>query len=134
MAESYLSDMKILLGLADNDVTQDALLSRIIDNTQASLRVKLHLASDQPTPRELDYVITEVGVKRFNRLNNEGMTNYTQEGESIAFNASDFAEFQDDIDSWLADNQKSRSTFGRVAFINPYGGGSNRDGGGPSAL
>lgn len=133
MADSYLSDVKTLLGFADNNEDQDVVLTRVIRNTQASLRVKLHLAGGQPTPRELGYIITEVSIKRFNRLNNEGMTNYTQEGESIAFNANDFAEFQDDIDAWLADNQKSRSTLGRVAFINPYGD-SHRGGGGPCAL
>ena len=110
-----IDKIKTLLGLKDND--QDNLLNVIIENTEQALCFKL---SVDEVPKELDYVLVEVAIKRFNRLKNEGMTSYSQEGESITFNSSDFDDFIEDIQQWRADNQKNVKSLGNVHFINPY--------------
>ena len=109
------SKIKTLLGLKDND--QDNLLNVIIENTEQALCFKL---SADEVPKELNYVLVEVAIKRFNRLKNEGMTSYSQEGESITFNSSDFNDFNSDIQQWRADNNKNERSLGKVHFINPY--------------
>ena len=109
------SKIKTLLGLKDNN--QDDLLDVIIENTEQALCFKL---SADEVPKELDYVLVEVAIKRFNRLKNEGMTSYSQEGESITFNSSDFDDFNSDIQQWRADNNKNERSLGKVHFINPY--------------
>ena len=110
-----IDKIKTLLGLKDND--QDNLLDVIIENTEQALCFKL---SVDEVPKELDYVLVEVAIKRFNRLKNEGMTSYSQEGESITFNSSDFNDFNSDIQQWRADNNKNERSLGKVHFINPY--------------
>jgi hypothetical protein len=110
-----IDKIKTLLGLKDND--QDPLLNVIIENTEQALCFKL---SVDEVPKELDYVLVEVAIKRFNRLKNEGMTSYSQEGESITFNSSDFDDFNSDIQQWRADNNKNERSLGKVHFINPY--------------
>ena len=110
-----IDKIKTLLGLKDND--QDNLLNVIIENTEQALCFKL---SVDEVPKELDYVLVEVAIKRFNRLKNEGMTSYSQEGESITFNSSDFNDFNSDIQQWRADNNKNERSLGKVHFINPY--------------
>lgn len=107
--------IKALLGLKNSD--QDDLLDVIIDNTQQALDFKL---STDEVPKELNYILVEVAIKRFNRLKNEGMTSYSQEGESITFNSSDFDDFTSDIQQWRADNNKNEKSLGKVHFINPY--------------
>ena len=110
-----IDKIKTLLGLKDND--QDNLLNVIIENTEQALCFKL---SVDEVPKELDYVLVEVAIKRFNRLKNEGMTSYSQEGESITFNSSDFNDFNSNIQQWRADNNKNERSLGKVHFINPY--------------
>lgn len=113
-----LAELKTMLGLADD--TRDALLNLIIKTTVQALRFKLALASSEEFPSDLSYIALEVCVKRFNRLKNEGMTSYTQEGESITFNSNDFDDFQADIDAWKGRNGKNAQTLGRGFFFDPY--------------
>lgn len=113
-----LTELKTMLGLADD--TRDALLSLIIKTTVQALRFKLALAPSEPFPSDLSYIALEVCVKRFNRLKNEGMTSYSQEGESITFNSNDFDDFQADIDAWKERNGKNAQTLGRGFFFDPY--------------
>lgn len=110
-----LSRVKTLLGFKDD--TQDDLLKVILDNTEQALNFKL---SSDEVPKALNYIFVEVAVKRFNRLKNEGMSSYSQEGESITFTSSDFDDFNDDIQQWRADNNKNVKSLGTVHFINPY--------------
>ena len=95
-----LDDLKTLLGLATDDTSQDSVLALILKNTDLQLRFKLALGAGEQVPNELAYIPIEVAVRRYNRLKNEGMASYTQEGESITFNSNDFDDFQADIDDW----------------------------------
>ncbi len=105
-----LESIKLLLGIATND--RDALLQQIVSS--ATARLKVLLGGVEP-PDSLDYIITDVSVRRFNRIGSEGMTSHTVEGESISFSDSDFAGFEDDIQAYL-DTQKD-SARGRVRFL-----------------
>lgn len=51
-------------------------------------------------PQEFEYILYEVTLKRFNRIGQEGMQSYTQEGLSMAFPDSDFAEYQQVINEF----------------------------------
>lgn len=117
---TVLQNLKVMLGIKNDD--RDALLKLIIDNTDQALRFKLELTESEKIPVELGYIELEVAVRRFNRLQNEGMSQYSQEGESITFNSSDFDDFLDDIDLWKRRNQKDVKSLGAVSFINPYAG------------
>ena len=118
-----LKNLKTMLGLKNDD--QDDLLNLIINNTDHALCFKLE---SKEVPAELDYIELEVSVRRFNRIKNEGMAVYIQEGESITFNSSDFDDFLDDINLWKRRNQKDVQTLGKVQFINPYRGDTNANG------
>ncbi len=58
-----------------------------------------------------------MAVKRYNRLANEGMSSYTQEGQSITFSANDFDEFANDIDAWKDENGVKDNNSGRFLFL-----------------
>lgn len=94
------------------DTDDTALLQLIVSNVTA--RLKVLLGGIEP-PDELDYIVFEVSVKRFNRIGSEGMTSHTVEGESTNYSDDDFAEFADDIQAFL-DTQKN-TTRGKVRFI-----------------
>lgn len=120
---SQLADIKTLLAIKDNK--QDSLLNLIVKNTTSSLRLKLSLKAADQFPGELSFIVSEVAVRRYNRLNNEGMASYSQEGESITFDNDDFAPFADDIAAWRKDNGKDTKTLGHVSFISGYSDGSD---------
>lgn len=117
-----LDDLKTMLQLTTDK--HDALLKLIIKNTEQALKFKLSLTQGEKIPEDLAFIALEVCVRRYNRISNEGMASYSQEGETITFNSSDFDEFMDDIDSWREQNGKNVKSLGHVQFFNPYRGDS----------
>lgn len=61
-------------------------------------------SSLKEVPPELDYIVMDVVLKRFNRIGQEGMQSYSQEGLSMTFVESDFDEYASEIEAW----QKSK--------------------------
>ncbi|WP_285110033.1 MULTISPECIES: phage head-tail connector protein [Pediococcus] len=116
-----LKNLKVLLAM-EGDNSRDTLLNLILKNTKASLKIKLHRKAKDDVPAELNYILLEVAVRRFNRFKNEGMTNYSQEGETITFKDSDFDDFLDDIADWLSDEEDKPTSLGKVSFISGYQG------------
>ncbi|WP_251712883.1 phage head-tail connector protein [Lactococcus ileimucosae] len=96
-----IEQIKTLLGISDDD--QDELLEIIEDLVTSQLSV---LIDSPKIPHELDFVITEVSIIRYNRRKNEGMTSYSQDGESISYQDNDFKAYQDIISKY---KEKSRS-------------------------
>lgn len=67
-------------------------------------------------PEELEYIVTEVSVKRFNRIGSEGATSHHVEGEILNWgDADDFADYMDEINKYLED--LDGATRGRVRFL-----------------
>lgn len=118
-----LDDLKTMLQITSNK--SDSTLKLIIKKTTQALRFKLGLKSAEKFPEQLDFIGLEVCVRRYNRLANEGMKSYSQEGQSITFNTNDFDDFADDINSWRNDNGKNVKSLGKIAFVNGYGGPTN---------
>ena len=117
-----LDDLKTMLQLTTDK--QDALLKLIIKNTEQALSFKLTLSEDESIPNDLAFIALEVCVRRYNRISNEGMASYSQEGQSITFNSSDFDDFMDDINAWREQNGKNVKSLGHAQFFNPYRGDS----------
>ena len=105
-----LDEIKIILGIADNAL--DSQLNIIIANTKARLKM---LLGGLDVPESLNYVVTEVSVKRFNRIGSEGITSHTVEGESMSFTDDDFAEFAGDIQTYL--DSVAAAKKGKVRFL-----------------
>ncbi len=81
---TVLNDVKLLLGLQ----TDDEKLETIVRLTEGRLKA---LLSVKIIPDELEYIITEVSIKRFNRIGSEGVQTHSVEGESMSFNDDDFS-------------------------------------------
>lgn len=67
-------------------------------------------------PTNLEFILYEIVIKRFNRIGNEGMTSYSQEGLSMAFPDSDFDEYRDEIANWK-DSQSDSNGYGRFRLL-----------------
>lgn len=98
MSEEHttISDVKALL-----TGTIDEKLEVIERRTKERLQIKMKIV---PIPSEYEYIVNDVVLKRFNRIGNEGMESYSQEGLSMTFNDSDFDEYIDEINDYIEAN------------------------------
>ena len=104
--DGMLKDLKLLLGMDPKDDSQDDKLLWILSSARARLKV---LLGGVDPPAEMEHIITEAAVIRFNRIGSEGMTINTVEGENLHFKRNDFAGILDEINAWLdARNQNSK--------------------------
>lgn len=108
-----IDDLKLLLGLYDvyNEEIERKLRLILNETTQ---RLKILLGGMDP-PEEMNYIIVGVAVKRYNRIGSEGTTSHQIEGETRSFVEDDFAEYKEDIRTFL-DNQQNAQK-GRMMFI-----------------
>lgn len=107
-----LEEIKELLGIAADDTDCDKKLTIIMKLTTA--RLKLLLGNIDP-PEEMNHIIIEVAIMRFNRIGSEGLASHSVDSESLTFNDSDFNGFADEIQAWL--NSQKESTKGKVRFL-----------------
>lgn len=106
-----LEQIKQLLGF-ENDSSRDDLLATIIN--LATARLKLLIGGIEP-PEELEHIIVELAVARFNKIGSEGLSSHSVEGESLSFTENEFAPFSAEIQAFL-DGQKE-NTRGKVRFL-----------------
>lgn len=109
-----LNDLKRMLGfnLEAEDLELDEKLNWIIESVTG--RLKLLLGGVEP-PVEMNHIITEVSIIRFNRIGSEGLSSQTVEGESSQYNDTEFDGFRDEIQAFL-DSQKGAAR-GKVRFL-----------------
>lgn len=98
---SIAEDVKNLL-----DGSNDKRLEIIERRTKDRLKSLLGVSKEVPT--SFDFIVYEVTMKRFNRIGNEGMQSYSQEGLSMTFPDSDFSEYQSEIDDWKNQNDEGK--------------------------
>ena len=115
-SSEMLTRVKGLLGIALEqsaaDTVLDANLNWII--SAAGTRLKNLLGGVDP-PEELEHIIIEAAVVRYNRIGSEGLSSHTVKDESMNFSENDFAGFMDEIEAWL--DEQSETKRGRVRFI-----------------
>lgn len=105
-----------VLNLIPN-VESEETITQLIDNV--SDRLKLRLGGYAEVPQELEWIVIDVVVKRFNMIGSEGTTRHTVEGESMEWistnskNGDEFGAYFDDIERYL----KQHTSAGKVRFI-----------------
>ena len=99
------------------EITDTALDSQLNDFIKR-ITDRLLLRLGVPTlPVELQFIVVECTVKRFNLKGNEGMASYSQEGESITYGDL-LDEYKDDIALWVRTQDKLvDADIGVVRFI-----------------
>nr|DAI09751.1 MAG TPA: tail connector protein [Caudoviricetes sp.] len=105
---AVIDDVKALLGIED----EDNKLKVIITLTENRLKT---LIGQTEVPSELEYIVTEVSIARFNRIGSEGLSGHTVEGEALTFKDNDFDQYADDIQTWR--DAQSNQDIGRIRFL-----------------
>lgn len=111
MMPMILENIKTLLGIRDS--LQDEILNILINSVSSHLKIIL----GREIPEELNYIVQDVVIKRYNRLGSEGMKSESVEGHSVVFGDldKDFAAYQDVINKYKTDTGVTGR--GKVKFI-----------------
>lgn len=103
-----------LLGISDPTEEVTSLLNTIISMTQQRLLLRLGVNA---VPTELEYIVTEVSIVRFNRIGSERLSSHNVEGESMTWSSEDdFKPYSAEINAWLSE-QRTNNSVGRLKFI-----------------
>lgn len=105
---AVLDDVMVLLGIPEGPDTK---IKTVIELTEKRLKT---LLSEEKVPSELEYIVTEVSVIRFNKIGSEGVSSHSVEGESMSFNDNDFAGYMNDIEAYRA---RKNEVKGVVRFL-----------------
>lgn len=108
-----LSDLKEMLGIMENDDTLNRKLTLILNGTKK--RLKFFLGGLEP-PDEMDYIVLDVSIIRYNKLGSEGLSSHSVEGESLSWADNDFSGYMDDINAYL-DEKNKNSKKGEFKFL-----------------
>lgn len=107
-----LTEIKRTLEITDTAL--DAQLNDFIGRITDRLLLRI---GEEALPQELNFIVVETTVKRFNLKGNEGMASYSQEGESITYGDL-LDEYKEDIDLWIRNRDKEVDNhLGVVRFI-----------------
>ena len=68
----------------------------------------------EEVPTELEYIVTEVSIVRYNKIGSEGVTSHSVEGETMSFSDNDFKGYLNDIEVW---KNKKNEVKGVVKFL-----------------
>ena len=110
-----LDQLLILLDISDPTEEMEDKLQTILDITEQ--RLKILLGGVTTIPEELEYIVVEVAVIRFNRIGSEGVSSHNVQGESMSWNEKDFTPYKDDIQAYLNVQDQPSTEAGRIVFI-----------------
>ena len=79
-----LERVKPLLGIQEDDFSQDNALALLIKNVMRMILLKIPKAGY--IPEELEWIVDEATMKRYNKLGSEGLTTETNEGVQFIYN------------------------------------------------
>ncbi len=109
--------IKTLLDIKDD--LQDSVLDIIVENVTSHLLGKLKRVdkSIKEVPKELDYIIEEIAIRRYNRIGTEGMKSESVEGHKVDFYEldKDFTPYEEIIIDY--EDEPTEPKRGKVMFI-----------------
>ena len=109
-----LDRIKRMLSMDVDDAKSNELLEDIIDLVEAQL--KNRLGGAESIPENLEYIVTNVVLARFNQIGDEGKSSMTVEGESASWLTDLFAPFEADIQKYL-DRENETVSGGSITFL-----------------
>ena len=88
--------IKVLLGVTEND----ELINEIIELTKDKI---LNYINETELPNELEFVLVELAIQRFNRIGSEGISSESVDGKSVSYE-DDFENYKPYLDDYIYKN------------------------------
>lgn len=107
-----LKRMQTLLGLELDQQDQERVKAYIVQAKQAIMVYIRPYLEDNTFPIELNYLVDQLSLAKYNNFHNEGMNSVSEEGLSMSFNSNDLKDCLPDIQAWIDATGKDDSTKG----------------------
>ena len=91
-----LNRIKLLLGVTENE----ELINEIIELTKDKI---LNYINETELPNELEFVLIELAIQRYNRIGSEGIASESVDGKSISYD-DDFENYKPYLDDYIYKN------------------------------
>ena len=95
-----LNRVKILLGISEND----ELVHEIIELTKDKI---LNYINKTELPNELEFVLIELSIQRYNRIGSEGIASESVDGKNVSYDDS-FENYKTYLDDYIFRNNKNK--------------------------
>ena len=95
-----LNRIKTLLGIPDND----ELIYEITELTKSKI---LNYINEAELPLELEFVLVELTVQRYNRIGSEGIASESVDGKSVSYEDV-FENYKPYLDDYISRSGKSK--------------------------
>ena len=95
-----LNRIKTLLGITDND----ELIYEIIGLTKSKI---LNYINKEELPKELEFILVELSIQRYNRIGSEGISSESVDGKSVSYE-DDFENYKTYLDDYIFRNNKNK--------------------------
>lgn len=99
---NQLDSLKIMLGL-ENTTEKDKTLGLILSFVSSRL---LGVIKRELVPPELEWIVIEASIIRYNYLSSEGMSAHAVDGLSMTFKGDLLSDYMDDINRWIDENEE----------------------------
>lgn len=110
--ENILNEVKISLGLSSSD--KDELLSSLIK--RPTQRV-LNYIGKKELPTELEYIVIELAIARYNLIGSEGLNSENSDGVNFSYSTNLLDPYIKDLDKWMKDNNTKSNSKVRMRLI-----------------
>ena len=95
-----LNRIKTLLGIPDND----ELIYEITELTKSKI---LNYINEVELPLELEFVLVELSIQRYNRIGSEGIASESVDGKSVSYEDI-FENYKPYLDDYISRSGKSK--------------------------
>ena len=95
-----LNRIKTLLQIQDND----ELIHEIIEITKEKI---LNYINEKELPKELEFILIELAIERFNKIGSEGIASESIDGKNVSYDDS-FENYKVYLDDYIFKNNKNK--------------------------
>ena len=95
-----LNRVETLLGVFDNS----NLVNEIIELTKEKI---LNYINEDELPKELEFILVELSIQRYNRIGSEGIASESVDGKSVSYE-DDFENYKQDLKNYMNKKNNSR--------------------------
>lgn len=107
-----LEEIKMSLGISSPD--KDGLLTSLISRCSQPV---INYIQETVIPPELEYIVIELAIARYNRIGSEGLKSENTDGVSFSYNDNLMDNYKYDLDIWIKKNSTQSSANVRMRLI-----------------
>ena len=95
-----LNRIKTLLQIQNND----ELIYEIVEITKEKI---LNYINEKELPKELEFILIELAVERYNRIGSEGIASESVDGKNVSYE-DNFGNYKTYLDDYIFRNNKNK--------------------------